>query len=253
MPDKVVAYMNIKEARKLASFLKNSPLHPQWTIFRLEKQAYRYLAESVISTDSAILDIGCGHRVIEQKIGPTCSYIGLDLFETATKWYGSKPDVYADAQQLPVKGSSIDHVLALEVMEHIRSPEKVVQEAYRVLKKNGTLIISVPFMYPLHDEPYDFRRWTRHGLKELIEGSGGLKIDEIRENGGSIASAAIIFNLTIIESFIQLIKISRVFWILSPMLMLIFTITNLFSLLDILSTTRKSIAPLGYLLVARKV
>jgi SAM-dependent methyltransferase len=244
--------MNIKSARKLASFLKNSPFHPQWPIFQLEKKSYKYISEALIISNQKVLDIGCGHRGIEKMLPRGCSYFGLDLYETATGWYASEPDIYANAENLPLKNDTFEHVLALEVFEHIGNPDKVIIEIERVLKKNGTLIMSVPFLYPLHDEPYDFRRWTRHGLKKLIENNRNLTVLEIHENGSSIASAVIIFNLALTERYLALLKISSIFWLLAPALMITLFITNILSILDKFTSSDYSIAPLGYLLVAEK-
>ena len=60
-------------------------------------------------------------------------------------------------------------VIGLEVFEHIKYPNKAVNEIYRLLKPNGNFLMSVPFMFPIHDEPYDFQRWTLQGLRFLIK------------------------------------------------------------------------------------
>jgi SAM-dependent methyltransferase len=62
-----------------------------------------------------------------------------------------------------------------------------MSEIYRVLKPGGHIILTVPFVWELHEEPYDFFRYTKHALKELFERTR-LKIDYIKPNGGKWAA-----------------------------------------------------------------
>lgn len=244
--------MEIKQARKLASFLKGTPFHPQWRVFHQEKRAHKYIANNLVHDGNDVIDIGCGHKDIQKYLPTGIKYIGLDLYETAKDWYRSKPDVYADAHDIPLKSSTVDHVLLLEVLEHLKSPEKAISEISRILKPEGTAIISIPFLYPLHDEPYDFRRWTRHGIKLLIEDIYDLKVREITEFGSSITSSTVLFNLALTEYFILQINKSKLNWIFSPLIFTGILISNIFSLLDLSFKSKKSIAPLGYLIVVEK-
>ena len=77
-------------------------------------------------------------------------------------------EIFADAQSLPFKNKSIDTILLLDVLEHLPRPEECFEEIYRKSKPNGKVIIQVPFLYPIHDAPLDFRRWTQHGLRGLL-------------------------------------------------------------------------------------
>ncbi len=71
------------------------------------------------------------------------------------------PDIVLDiADMHSVEDKSIDIVNVLEVFEHVEKIEKGIAECYRVLKKNGKLIMSVPFLFPVHADPFDFQRWT---------------------------------------------------------------------------------------------
>ena len=46
----------------------------------------------------------------------------------------------------------------------------------------GALVLTVPFLARLHEEPYDFFRYTRHGLRTLLE-DGGFEVDDLVETG----------------------------------------------------------------------
>lgn len=117
-----------------------------------------------------MLDIGCGMRRYEPIFaGCVDAYIGLDWPQAADR---AHPDIIGDAMSLPVKSGCIDTVLATELMEHLPSPDRFLTEVARILRHGGALILSVPFMEPLHEEPRDFYRFTPYGLRWLMEEHG---------------------------------------------------------------------------------
>lgn len=81
-----------------------------------------------------------------------------------------KPDIVADAHNLPFKDGEFDLVLCTEVLEHVKDPKKVISEIGRVLSSGGQVILTTRFVYPLHDTPNDYWRFTKYGLKELFKG-----------------------------------------------------------------------------------
>ena len=87
-------------------------------------------------------------------------YVNLDMT--------TNPNVYADAGQLPLMGQSVDCVICTEVLEHLPRPERCVAEIHRLLRDGGVALISVPFLYPTHADPYDYQRFTEDGLRNLF-------------------------------------------------------------------------------------
>lgn len=159
-----------------------TPIHPQFIINRLAHQA---IHEAEIYARGDLIDIGCGrmaHRKELEKV--TSSYVGFD-HPKLSKLYPSprKPDLYGDAMKLPIKDNTFDTALLLQVLEHLDNPQKALDESYRILKKNGYIIISVPFMYPIHDAPYDYYRFTEYAIKKMIKQTG-FKIIKL-ETGGN--------------------------------------------------------------------
>jgi ubiquinone/menaquinone biosynthesis C-methylase UbiE len=65
-------------------------------------------------------------------------------------------DFYGDGQYLPIKAESIDFVLCSEVIEHVPEPVELVQEAWRILKDGGILVLTAPSTFKLHMEPHDY-------------------------------------------------------------------------------------------------
>jgi SAM-dependent methyltransferase len=127
-----------------------------------------------------LLDIGCGTRRYEPIFtGQVEKYVGLDWPE----FDRARPDVIGDAMNLPVGSASVDTVLATELMEHLPWPQQFLQEVRRVLRSPGALILSVPFMEPLHEEPRDFYRFTPYSLRVLLA-AHGFTVEHIWPKGG---------------------------------------------------------------------
>ena len=72
------------------------------------------------------------------------------------------------------------------MLEHVPFPLKLLEEARRVLKPNGILILTCPQTYWLHEAPRDFYRFTRYGLVELLENQAGFQIHSLRPIGGTL-------------------------------------------------------------------
>lgn len=147
--------------------LARSVLHPRW-IGRVYMEPA--LGEASAFTRGVLLDLGCGPRPYEFLFaGRVDRYFGVDWPKRADP---ARPDVVADATRLPFRSACADTVLATELMEHLPSPDVFLQEVARVLRPSGTLVLSVPFLEPLHEEPRDFYRFTPHGLRALLSRHG---------------------------------------------------------------------------------
>lgn len=147
-----------------------TPIHPQFIIKKYEKEV---ITDNLRFLKGSLIDVGCGTQPYKKIISKYVStYISVD-HPQISKMYPTenKPDLLASAEKIPFKDGSFDTVLLLQVIEHLKKPEIALIETYRILKKNGIVIISVPFMYPLHDEPNDYFRFTHYALKQLLKNS----------------------------------------------------------------------------------
>ena len=169
----------VRRVRKSLDWLKRTPFHPKW-LLQPSKRKIRALRgiESGI-----VLDIGCSDRWAGRHLHPSVRYIGLDYPATSTDLYGTIPDVYGDARALPFDSETFDAVLLFDVLEHLEAPAAALSEIARVLRHDGALFIAVPFLYPMHDEPYDFQRLTAYGLERDLKKAGFSNIDVSPELG----------------------------------------------------------------------
>lgn len=90
-----------------------------------------------------------------------CKVVSIDIDPSRS------PDIVCDISDTAFSDSSFDIIIALEVFEHIKFPDRAIKEIYRLLKPRGSLLLSVPFIFPIHDEPFDFQRWTLQGVRLL--------------------------------------------------------------------------------------
>ena len=67
--------------------------------------------------------------------------------------------------------NEFDSIICMCVLEHIYDFHKAIKNMYKALKPNGNVIISIPLLYPLHDEPHDYWRFTEHSIRKLFTGT----------------------------------------------------------------------------------
>ncbi len=118
------------------------------------KRRFKEAAKLIEPVKGKILDIGSADGVFSKVIldkSKAEQIIGIDVVETSIKWASKHwrknkkmHFLVADAHDLPFKANTFDAVFAMEVLEHVYSPEKVMQEARRVLKKGGYAVFLVP-------------------------------------------------------------------------------------------------------------
>jgi SAM-dependent methyltransferase len=126
-----------------------------------------------------LLDVGCGSKPYEQFFSVD-RHIGVDW---PTSLQSLQVEAFAHAEALPFLDRVFDSVLCTEVLEHLKHPDTAIREMSRVLKPGGNLIVSVPFIHELHEQPVDFSRFTSFGLLSKVE-DAGLTPTLLRHRGG---------------------------------------------------------------------
>lgn len=166
------------------------------------------LTDSLPKFGQSLLDVGCGKMPYKAFIianSRVNTYIGLDI-ETAIVYDSKvKPDITWDGKKMPVEAESFETVMATEVLEHCPDPERVLTEIYRVLKPGGSFFFTVPFLWNLHEVPYDAYRYTPFILEKLLVQSGFTSV-EINAHGGWHASLAQMLGLWVRRAPMRSIK-----------------------------------------------
>lgn len=133
--------------------------------------------------DSArILDAGAGEGAYAAHFGGR-RYVGVDLGIGDAGWDYSKLDAIADLAALPFPAACFDAALNIVTLEHVREPACVLRELARALKPGGQLLLIVPHEWEEHQTPHDYFRYTRYGMRYLLE-KAGFTVVEIQPAGG---------------------------------------------------------------------
>ncbi len=145
------------------------------------------IAKAAPRARGRLLDVGCGDKPYEPTFRPyVTEYIGIEhesVFPNTNASAGERrPDLYYDGTKLPFEDRSFDTVISIQVLEHTPRPQPLLHEMARVLRPDGLLILSAPFSGRLHEEPYDYFRYTPHGLRAMC-GEAGLEVTEVWDQG----------------------------------------------------------------------
>ncbi len=154
--------------------------------------------------NAVFLDIGCGDmRYMKYCVKQEWQYIFSD-YNVRNK----NLSIQLDAHCLPFTDECIDVVLMTEVLEHLHHPSQCLMELNRIMKPGGVLILTVPFMWGMHELPQDYHRFTEFGLKTLLC-DAAFKLEFLQRRGeliGLILSLFIILMYGSIE-YLHRIKI----------------------------------------------
>jgi SAM-dependent methyltransferase len=142
--------------------------HHNWLIYDIGDEWLRKFTDN---NKGSLYDLGCGEMPYKDwLLNYADKYIGVDWGSTL---HELKADILADLNEaLPIDAEVADTVISLSVMEHLREPQLFLNEANRILKPGGVMILQVPFMWRVHEAPYDYFRYTRYGLQYMFEKAG---------------------------------------------------------------------------------
>jgi SAM-dependent methyltransferase len=144
----------------------------------------RWLAARSGCVSGRLMDLGCGNQpfrswyeplvdeVVPVDAAPLPGVVVVDLGEP-----------------LPFADGSFDTVLCTQVLEHVGNAELAMGEIARVLRPGGHALITVPFLYPTHEAPYDFQRFTHYGISGLAR-RHGLDVVDLGAQGGPVLMVA---------------------------------------------------------------
>lgn len=199
----------------------------------------KFLAER--KNDKYTLDIGCANSPYRDLFP---NRVGFDVAE------GPGVDVVGDAHMLPFDDSLFDQILCTEVLEHLHTPDRAITEMHRVLKPDGTLVLTTRFCFPIHDAPHDYFRYTKYGLRHLFN---VWDIEFLGEEVKTGSTISVLLQRIGYQTRLRMNLVSKI---------VIFLIAKLVRVLDWLiqeefgnlkNTTReRTILTSGYHLIARK-
>jgi len=160
--------------------MKRNILTLNWLVYKIADDKLKTIAQKY--SQKKLVDIGCGNKPYTDFFAPyVTEHIGVDREDTLHD--KSKIDIFGTAYNIPVDDNYFDTALCTAVLEHLEEPGDAIKETRRVLKTGGYAIYTVPFCWHLHEEPRDFYRYTKYGLKYLFE-KNGFEIVELKPMSG---------------------------------------------------------------------
>lgn len=134
------------------------------------KELYKHIKLLSSKMRGKILDVGCGQKPYEAHFNSS-EYIGLEL-DVPEKRKGEGANVYYDGITFPFRDSSFDSVITSQTFEHVFNPNVFIHEIHRVLKDNGMLLMTVPFIWDEHEQPIDYARYSSFGIRHILVAEG---------------------------------------------------------------------------------
>lgn len=148
----------------------------------MAKEIYRNMSRLMPNLKGKLLDIGCGSKP-HKDILNVDEHIGIEIDDEGRKNH-THADVLYDGIEMPFEDKSFDSALASELLEHVFNPDTLLKETNRVLKIEGLFLLSTPFLWEEHGQPYDYARYTSFGLKYILEKNGFEVIEQVKSGNG---------------------------------------------------------------------
>lgn len=193
------------------------------------------------ANDAYTLDLGCANSPYSVFFK---NRLGFDIQP------GPGVDVVGDAHELPFGEKQFEQILCTEVLEHLHSPERAITEMYRVLKPGGALILTTRFVFPIHDAPHDYFRFTKYGLQYLFR---DWEIIELKAEVTTMETIAVLFQRIGFQTKLRANVVSKI---------IVFLLAKIIGALNWLivkeygdirkSQEEHAIMTSGYYLIARK-
>jgi SAM-dependent methyltransferase len=159
-----------------ARFVKSQQFQPGWAgafvnpFFLARRQLWREIAAASHQLSGRLLDVGCGSQPY-RALFSACVYTGLDIDSPRTRAL-AVADAFYDGRRFPFDDACFDAVLCNQVLEHVFNPAEFLSEVRRVMTPGARLLLTVPFVWDEHEQPWDYARYSSFGLRALLERHG---------------------------------------------------------------------------------
>jgi SAM-dependent methyltransferase len=165
----------------IKKFVRNQLFNPSWigvfvNPFWISRRAlWKGMSKMAPHLSGRLLDVGCG-KMPYRELFNVDKYIGLEI-DTPRSRLTSQANFFYRGNDFPFDNDSFDSILCNQTLEHVFNPDVFLKEIYRVLKPGGQLLLTIPFVWDEHEQPYDYARYSSFGLAHLLRKHGFEVID----------------------------------------------------------------------------
>ncbi len=146
-----------------------------------------------------LLDVGCGSKPYK-TLFKVDSYIGMDIENPGHDHQNEDIDIFYDGKTFPFPEQNFDSIISNQVLEHVFNPDEFLQEINRCLKTGGFLLLTLPFAWDEHEQPFDYARYSSFGLKSLLE-KNGFKVHKQIKSGNALETIVQLFIVALYKAF----------------------------------------------------
>lgn len=196
--------LKMKYIKRFLFYLKSKKMHEEFSpsllaiaispTFIVRRGLYQAVQKFATQIEGDILDFGCGSRPYEHLFKKAKTYTGVDIKVSGHSHLNSKVDIFYDGKKLPFADNSFDCIVSFEVFEHVFNIEDIFSELSRVLKKDGYLLVTTPFIWEEHEVPYDFFRYSSFGICAIFSRGNFHVLELIKSTTHFLAIGQLIIN-----------------------------------------------------------
>lgn len=146
-----------------------------------------------------LLDVGCGSKPYKSLFSVDL-YLGMDIENPGHDHQNEDIDVFYDGNTFPFPDNHFQSIISNQVLEHVFNPDQFLNEIYRCLKPGGYLLLSLPFAWDEHEQPFDYARYSSFGLKSLLE-KNGFKVYKQIKSGNALETIVQLFIVALYKAF----------------------------------------------------
>lgn len=164
------------------------------------------IKQHAVSLSGKVLDVGCGSKPYRDYFKVE-EYVGMEV-GTSTERAEISADVFYSGNEFPFEDGSFDSVISFQVLEHVENPQLFISEVSRTVRKNGLVLLTVPFVWEEHEVPYDRTRFTSYGLKEIFS-KNRMEVLKFQKLSVGVVGIAQLFTGSITVSMMNQSKLIR--------------------------------------------
>ncbi|MDR1112274.1 MAG: methyltransferase domain-containing protein [Bacteroidales bacterium] len=164
---------------KIKSFIEHQQFFPGfWGIFFNacyfdRKHLLRAVRKHAPQITGKLLDYGCGSKPYKSLFANVTQYVGVDIDNNPGHDHKNEDiDLFYDGVHLPFGNGEFDAVFSSQVLEHVPNIHHSLSEMHRVMKPGGHVLLTLPFVFPEHEVPNDYRRLTVYGIRQALKECG---------------------------------------------------------------------------------